>query len=90
MDKSSPQVVVMGLDDPEHDVRLLVQQINELIDPLKEENDPNMLMWALQEVATGHALELHGTLTALKILTNSLNNVIDIGPFIEAELKGVH
>ena len=90
MDKKTPEVKITGLIDPETDVQLLVQQIGELLGPLKEENDPALLMWALQEYTTGYIVELHGTLTALKILTNSINNVIDIGPYIEAEMKGIH
>ena len=90
MERPEPEVRMMGLIDPEHDVGLLKQQIMELLEPLREENDPNLLMWALQEVATSYTVELHGTLTALKLMVNSMNNVIDIGPYIEAELKGIH
>jgi hypothetical protein len=90
METPDVSVKIFGLDDPEHDVRLITQEINQLLEPLISENDPNLMMWALQEVATSYTIELHGTLTALKILTNSMNNVIDIGPYVEAQMKGVH
>lgn len=83
-------VDIDGAINPEMDVALLTQQINALLEPLIEENDPNIMMWALFEYATGYTIKLHGTLAALKILTNSINNVIDIGPYVEAELKGVN
>ena len=82
--------MIEELNQPELDVQLIAHQIRELIEPLKEENDPNLLMWALQEVATGYIVEIHGTMTALKLLTNSINNVIDMGPIIEARMKGIN
>lgn len=84
------EIRLIGLDDPEHDVKLMCEQISKLIAPMMEENDPYLIGIALQEIATQHSIKEFGTLAALKILIQSMDNVVEHGPYVEAQLKGVN